>query len=151
MAPPSTTTSRPQYHSLQPVVRSTCGLARKLTVFCSSAPVEKWRAPSSHTATSGLMCGRPSARAVVIQNSSAASSVRTVSSHEVGAVPGSLKRSSSVVVGSLIESPFCLRRGASGLRQFVLDQSIDPFAGCEVGRDAVAHHGDGDAGVDVGV
>ena len=39
--------------------------------FCSSAPVAKWIASSSHTAMSGVTCGRPSARTVETQNSSA--------------------------------------------------------------------------------
>jgi hypothetical protein len=42
-----------------------------------------------------------------------------------------------------------VRRGASGLRQFVLDQSIDPFDGGELAREAVARHCHGDARVDV--
>jgi hypothetical protein len=32
-------------------------LRRRLTAFCSWAPVQKWMAPSSHTATSGVTCG----------------------------------------------------------------------------------------------
>jgi hypothetical protein len=36
------------------------------------APVPKWRAPSSHTATSEVTRGQPSARTVEIPNSSAA-------------------------------------------------------------------------------
>jgi hypothetical protein len=51
---------------------ATWGFVRRLTAFCSAGPVQKWRASSCHTATSGVTCGRPSARTVVIQNSSAA-------------------------------------------------------------------------------
>jgi hypothetical protein len=35
--------------------------------FCSSVPVEKQTASSTHAATTGVTCGRPSARTVEIQ------------------------------------------------------------------------------------
>src|SRR6266699_6447665 len=54
-----------------PAARITCGFLRRFTAFCSVSAVQKWRAPSSHTATSGVTWGRPSARTVEIQNSSA--------------------------------------------------------------------------------
>ena len=38
---PSTTMSSPSSQLLQPVMRITCGLLRRLTVFCSSGPAEK--------------------------------------------------------------------------------------------------------------
>src|ERR1700686_3986803 len=57
-------------------------------------------APGSHTATSGVTWGRPSARTVEIQNSSAVSSTRRVSSHPVATASGSLKRGSIFVTGS---------------------------------------------------
>src|ERR1019366_1830237 len=113
-ATPSTTTSSPSSQRLQPVVRITCGLERMLRAFCSSAPVTKWTAPSSHTATSGVTWGRPSVRTLEIQNSSAASRTRRVSSHVVATASGSLNRASSCVVGTitalfrgaqLVESP----------------------------------------------
>ena len=50
--------------------------------------------------------GRPSARTVEIQNSSAFSSTRRVSSHGVATVSGSLKRVSSIVTGSFIKNSF---------------------------------------------
>jgi hypothetical protein len=80
--------------------------------FCSVPPVEKWMAPSSHTATSGVTWGRPSARTVEIQKSSAASSARRVSSHVVATAAGSLNRVSISVTGLLIEVLLpLLRRG----------------------------------------
>jgi hypothetical protein len=51
--------------------------------------------PSWKTPTSGVTCGRPSARTVVIQYSSARSSACSVSDHGVGWASGSLKRVSS--------------------------------------------------------
>src|SRR3984893_7394149 len=64
-------------------------------------------APSSHTATSGVTWGRPSARTVETQNSSAVSSTRRVSSQPVATVSGSLKRGSIFVTGSFIKrTPF---------------------------------------------
>src|SRR5690349_5664948 len=51
------------------------------------------------------MCGRPSARTVVIQNSSACSSARRVCSHPVAAAAGSLNRGSRVVTGVVTVLP----------------------------------------------
>src|SRR5262249_55890505 len=82
-ASPSTTTSSPRSPPLQPVVRITCRLALRFTAFCSPGPVAKWIASSSHTATRGVTCGRPSARTVEIQNSSASSRAIRVSSQLV--------------------------------------------------------------------
>ena len=56
-------------------------------------------APSAQAATTGVTCGRPSARTVEIQNSSAPSSALRVSSHPVAVAAGSLYRSSSLVTG----------------------------------------------------
>lgn len=39
-------------------------LRRMFRSFCSPSPVQKYSAPSSQTATSGVTCGRPSARTV---------------------------------------------------------------------------------------
>jgi hypothetical protein len=89
-ASPSTTTSMPPSHRLQPVVSTTCGLDRRLAHFCSSAPVENQTAPSAQAATTGVTCGRPSARTVETQNSSAVSSTRRVSSHSTAVAAGSL-------------------------------------------------------------
>src|SRR5262249_14133441 len=99
-----TTTSSPLSHALQPVVRTTCGLRLRFTAFCSVAPVQKWIAPSSQTATSGVTGGRSSARTVVIQNSSAVSSTRRVSSHLVATASASLNRGSSSVTGAFIKA-----------------------------------------------
>src|SRR5215467_6400090 len=95
--------SSPSSQRLQPVVRTTCGLLLRLMAFCSVPPVEKWMAPSSHTATSGVTWGRPSARTVQIQKISASSSARRVSSHVVAVAAGSLNRMSISVAGLLIE------------------------------------------------
>ena len=78
LAGPSTTTSSPWSQLLQPVVSTTCWLARRLAYFCSSAPVEKQSVPPVHTATTGVTCGLPSARTVDTQNSSADSSTLRV-------------------------------------------------------------------------
>jgi AcrR family transcriptional regulator len=99
-ASPSTTTSSPRSHRLHPVVSTTCGLASKLACFCSSAPVENHTAPSDQAATTGVTCGRPSARTVEIQNSSAVSSTLRVSSQVVATAAGSLYSSSNVVTGA---------------------------------------------------
>jgi hypothetical protein len=61
---PSSATSSPPSHLLQPVVSITCGLAARLTAFCSVSPVQKQSAPSNQTATSGVTCGRPPGRTV---------------------------------------------------------------------------------------
>jgi hypothetical protein len=77
-AVPSTTMSVPCSQSLHPVVRTTYGLCVRLTAFCSLGPVQKSIASPSQTATSGVVCGLPSRRTVVIQKSSALSSVPRV-------------------------------------------------------------------------
>src|SRR5204863_6756066 len=62
---------------------------------------------SCHTGTHGVTCGRPSARTVESQNSSAVSSTRRVSSHGVTPPRGTPCRVSSVVMGSFIlRTPF---------------------------------------------
>src|SRR6516225_9780891 len=98
-------TSSPWSQWLHPVLRITCRLPLRLTAFCSCMPVQKKSAPPSHTATSGVMCGRPSARTVVIQNSSACSSARRVCSHPVAAAAGSLNLGSRLVTGVVTASP----------------------------------------------
>src|ERR1022692_351463 len=68
------------------------------------------------------MCGRPSARTVAIQNSSAASSALRVSSQLVAVVPGSLKIVSSLVVGVvMICSRLCpeLHIGTDDINAFI--------------------------------
>jgi hypothetical protein len=67
--------------------------------FCSPAPVENQMAPAAHAATTGVTCGRPSARTVETQNSSACFSALRVSSRPVAVAAGSLYRSSNVVTG----------------------------------------------------
>ena len=79
--------------------------------FCSSAPVAKWIASSSHTAMSGVTCGRPSARTVETQNSSARSRAARVSSQPVATASSSLNRVSSSVTGCCVSSPFRSRTG----------------------------------------
>src|SRR3954453_1186374 len=69
-------------------------------------------ASSSQTATSGVTCGRPSARTVEIQNSSASSSARRVSSQLVATASWSLNRVSSSVTGCFIGVSF--RSGSQG-------------------------------------
>ena len=95
-AAPSTTTSRPWAHVFVPVVSATFALASRLRAFCSSSPVVKCIAPSNQTPISGVTCGRPSVRTVVIQYSSARSSARVVSSQLVAVAFGSLNRLSSL-------------------------------------------------------
>src|SRR5262245_32284164 len=70
------------------------------------AYVKKWMASSSRTATSGVTRGLPSDRIVDIQNNSAASSIRRVSSNFVATALGTLNRASSVVAGSSINHSF---------------------------------------------
>src|SRR5229473_3798322 len=72
-------------------------------------------APSSQTATSGVTCGRPSARTVQIQKSSAVSITWRVSSHPTASEPGSLNRLSISVTGLFM---WCLLP-ASGVLQHV--------------------------------
>src|SRR5258706_14264485 len=72
-------------------------------------------APSSQTATSGVTCGRPSARTVQIQKSSAVSITWRVSSHPTASEPGSLNRLSISVTGLFM---WCLLP-AMGLLQHV--------------------------------
>ena len=69
--------------------------------FCSSGPVQKYKASSSQRANRGVMCGRPSGRTVVTQNSSAPSSRFRASDHGVAVAPLSPYRGSSSVTGSL--------------------------------------------------
>ena len=83
-----------------PVVIATFAECSRLRCFCSRSPVQKCTAPSSTTPISGVTCGRPSARTVVIQYSSARSSACATSRHGVGPASGSLKRSSNLAVGS---------------------------------------------------
>ena len=59
--------TRPPSHRLGPAIITTCVLARTLANFCSLAPVENQRASSAQTATTGVTCGRPSARTVETQ------------------------------------------------------------------------------------
>jgi hypothetical protein len=69
-AVPSTTTTLPVPQPcapVLPVVTATWALASRLRCFCSSGPVQKAKAPSCQTPTSGTACGRPSARTVTIQ------------------------------------------------------------------------------------
>src|SRR6266702_2688542 len=112
-------------------------------------------ASSSHTATSGVTCGRPSARTVQIQNSSAVSSSRRVWSHPVATASWSLNRASSSVTGSRIDGLLFLlslaslwilvtREGARAWsRRQAGDHLVDPRDGGQIaGREAVAHHGD---------
>src|SRR5689334_12273842 len=101
-ASPSTTTSSPWSHRLQPVVSTTRGFARRLANFCSPSPVENQMAPSAHTATTGVTWGRPSVRTVEIQNSSASSRTFRVSSHPVTAAPELLYSRLSLVTGAVI-------------------------------------------------
>src|SRR6266568_982227 len=118
-------------------------------------------ASSSHTATSGVTCGRPSARTVQIQNSSAVSSSRRVWSHPVATASWSLNRASSSVTGSRIDRLLFLL-SLSGFSLWLLsgfssrakahgrghddrpgDHLVDPRDGGQIaGREAVAHHGD---------
>ena len=65
LATPSTTTSIPSCQPLHPVVRTTCWFDRRFTAFCSASPVQKYTRSPCQTATSGVTCGRPSARTVV--------------------------------------------------------------------------------------
>ena len=70
IAVPSRTTSFPlaqPFAPMPPVVTATRGLASRLCDFCSSGPVQKAKAPSCHTPTSGTAWGRPSTRTVTIQ------------------------------------------------------------------------------------
>ena len=53
----------------------------------SSGPVQKCSAPSDHTASSGVTCGRPSGRTVEIQNSSAFGEHRPVSDQGSAVAP----------------------------------------------------------------
>ncbi len=62
----------------------------RFAAFCSLSPVVKWRASSTHTATTGVAWGRPSGRTVTSQESSAASNWRRVASQGVGSAEGSL-------------------------------------------------------------
>jgi len=75
----SITTSRPDCHSLQPVVSTTCGSVSRLANFCSSSPVANQTESSTHAATTGVTCGRPSPLTVEIQKSSASSRTFRVS------------------------------------------------------------------------
>src|SRR2546421_1664707 len=101
----------------------TCGFPRRLTVFCAVSVAVKWMAPSCHTGTHGVTCGRPSARTVESQNSSAVSSTRRVSSHGVTPPRGTPCRVSSFVMGSFIlRTPF--NRSVSLARRARRYQSI---------------------------
>lgn len=55
-------------------------------------------------AVSGVTCGRPSARTLVIQQSSAVAMARSVSAHGVAVAVGSLERGSSEVAGAPADS-----------------------------------------------
>ena len=66
-AVPSTITSVPACQVFVPVVTVTPGEAPRLRCFCSLRPVQNQKAPSCQRPTSGVVCGRPSARTVVIQ------------------------------------------------------------------------------------
>lgn len=69
-----------------------------------AAPVVKQTTPSVQTATTGVTCGRPSARTIEIQNSSAAWRIRQVSSHSTATAAGSLYWWSKVVTGVFISA-----------------------------------------------
>src|SRR5262249_1090827 len=127
-AAPSTMTSTPRSQLLEPVVSTTCGLPRKLANFCSSAPVLNQMAPSTQTATTGVTCGRPSARTVETQNSSAAWRIRQVSAHSTATAAGSLYTLSKVVTGVFIGPPI-----VTALRLRHLPERRPP-AGCQIHR-----------------
>lgn len=82
----------PSCQSLRPVVRMTFGFARRFADFCSSDPVVKCNCPWAYAATSGVTCGRPSARTVDNQNSSADWIERSVSAQVIAVALGSLYR-----------------------------------------------------------
>jgi len=86
----------------------TWGLARRFAAFCSVSPVVKCNWSRAHTATSGVTCGRPSARTVLSQNNSAEASSSCVAGHVVAIAVGLLYRSSSDVVGVLNWTAFQL-------------------------------------------
>jgi hypothetical protein len=110
---------------------------------CSVAPVENHSAPSNQTATSGLTCGLPSCRTVVIHDSSAVLRTCRVVCQGVAADPGSLNRVSRLVAGSLICCSLLVGR--------VNDEVVDTGRGGEVADAApIAHHRDGGAAADVG-
>ena len=67
--------------------------------FCSSGPVQKCRAPSSHIAGSGVAWGRPSLRTVDSQKISAASMAATTVCQGTGFAPSLLNRRSSSMGG----------------------------------------------------
>jgi hypothetical protein len=64
---------------LHPVVTAQFRLAARFLDFCSPGPLLKYNAPSIQTATTGVTCGRPSARTVDTQNSPARSRRATAS------------------------------------------------------------------------
>jgi hypothetical protein len=60
------------------------GIAGEVSGFFSSGPVQKWTVSSTHTATSGVTCGRPSVRTVVIQDGCAVTNFVLVFAQGVG-------------------------------------------------------------------
>jgi hypothetical protein len=85
---------------------TTWGFLARFMAFCSPGPVVKCTASSSHTATSGVTWGRPSARTVVTHDSWAVSNTARAFAQGVALAPGSLNRSSSSATGSPIVIPF---------------------------------------------
>jgi hypothetical protein len=71
------------------------GIAGEVTAFCSPGPVVTCTTSSSHTDTSGVTWGRPSARTVVTMDSWAVSNTPRALAHGVAVASGSLNRSSS--------------------------------------------------------
>src|SRR4051795_8286652 len=78
----------------------------------SSAPVQKYSAPSSQTEISGVTCGRPSGRTVEIQNTSESCNRPSASDHPLAPAPALLKRESSSPRGWPAFMGRKLRRGA---------------------------------------
>jgi hypothetical protein len=79
----------------------------RFLAFRSSAPVQKYIAPSSQIPSSGVTCGRPSVRTDDSQYNSASSSNFRPCVHSVGAAP-SLLNPAKVVVGSRSITRFLL-------------------------------------------
>lgn len=64
----------------------------QIEAFCSAGPVQNTNDSSCHVPTSGVTCGLPSGRTVVIQYSSAAAKSAETSLHAGAQAPGSLNR-----------------------------------------------------------
>src|SRR5207237_9780496 len=115
-----------------PVVSTQWLFLVRLSPFCSSAPVQKWSAPSCHTAGRGVTCGRVSARTVVIQNNSAAAMVSRTTCHGVATAPGSLKRASNSPTGSATVTSV-LQRGVGAGPEILDDRRRGARGGEHVG------------------